>query len=58
MAREKSHAARKPFGFRLDFDLVKMLKILAIEQNKAVNMLLEESIQDLLKKYSEGGKRN
>lgn len=53
MAREKSGAARKPFGFRLDFELVKVLKILAIEQNRAVNVLLEEAIKDLLKKYTD-----
>jgi hypothetical protein len=34
-----------------------MLKILAIEQNRAVNMLLEESIQDLLKKYTDRKKK-
>ena len=57
MAREKSGVTRKPFGFRLDFELVKTLKILAIEQNRAVNVLLEESIQDLLKKYSDRKKK-
>ena len=51
MARKKTDVGRKPFGFRLDLELVKTLKILAIEQNKAVNMLLEESIRDLLSKY-------
>jgi predicted HicB family RNase H-like nuclease len=54
MAREKSNVARKPVGFRIDFELVKMLKILAIEQNKRVNGLIEEAIQDLLRKYKEG----
>ncbi len=54
MAKEKSNVTRKPVGFRIDFELVKMLKILAIEQNKKVNVLLEESIQDLLRKYADG----
>lgn len=54
MAREKSNVTRKPVGFRIDFELVKMLKILAIEQNKKVSVLLEESIQDLLRKYTNG----
>ena len=53
IAKEKSNIIRKPVGFRLDFELVKMLKILAIEQNRQVNVLLEESIQDLLRKYKE-----
>jgi hypothetical protein len=58
MAREKSIIERKPFGFRLDSELIKSLKILAIEQNRAVNGLLEESVQDLVKKYRNGnGKR-
>lgn len=54
MAREKSNVTRKPVGFRINFELVKMLKILAIEQNKRVNGLLEEAIQDLLRKYTDG----
>jgi len=35
----------------LKANLVKQLKILAIENNKRHNDLLEEAIQDLLKKY-------
>ena len=54
IARGKSSITRKPVGFRLDFELVKLLKILAIEQNMPVNVLLEESIHDLLKKYKDG----
>lgn len=57
MAREKSNIERKPFGFRLDLELVKTLKILAIEQNRAVNELLEESVQDLMKKYRNGKRK-
>jgi hypothetical protein len=56
MAGEKSNVIRKPVGFRIDFELVKMLKILAIEQNKKVNGLLEEAIQDLLRKNTQTGK--
>jgi hypothetical protein len=54
MAREKSNVTRKPVGFRIDIELVKMLKILAIKRNKRVNGLLEEAIQDLLRKYTDG----
>jgi predicted transcriptional regulator len=54
MARDKSNVARKPVGFRIDSALVKMLKILAIEQNKRVSGLLEEAIEDLLRKYKKG----
>jgi hypothetical protein len=54
IARGKSNVTRKPVGFRIDFELVKMLKILAIEQNKKISVLLEESIEDLLRKYTNG----
>lgn len=57
MSREKSVIDRKPFGFRLDSELVKSLKILAIEQSRAVNELLEESLQDLVKKYKNGSSK-
>ena len=43
--------ARKSYGFRLKVDLVKKLKILAIHKNSAVNVLIEEGIEMLLKKY-------
>ena len=39
------------YNTTLETDLLKKLKILAIEQNKRQNDLLEEAIQDLLKKY-------
>jgi predicted transcriptional regulator len=51
MVREKLTFARKSFGFRLKVDLVKKLKILAIHKNSAVNVLIEEGIEMLLKKY-------
>ncbi len=36
----------------IDIDLMKRLKILSIELSKRHNDLLEEAIQDLLKKYA------
>ena len=51
MVREKLTFARKSYGFRLKVDLVKRLKILAIHKNSAVNVLIEEGIEMLLKKY-------
>jgi hypothetical protein len=42
---------RSPYNTTLDNDLLKQLKILSIEMNKRQNDLLEEAIQDLLKKY-------
>lgn len=54
MARNKSQVERKPFGFRLDTELVKKLKITAVNKGKAANILLEESIRDLMEKYEKG----
>jgi len=51
MVKKKLSVARKPFGFRLDMELVKKLKVLAVKNEKAVNVLLEESIRDLVIKY-------
>jgi predicted HicB family RNase H-like nuclease len=48
---QKLQINRKPFGFRLDAELVKQLKVLAAKQELAVNVLLEEAIRDLLTKY-------
>jgi hypothetical protein len=42
---------RQHFNTTLNINLLKRVKILAINQNKRVNFLLEEAIQDLLKKY-------
>jgi predicted transcriptional regulator len=53
LAREKLLFERKSFGFRLDAELVKQLKIIAVNQDKAVNVLLEEAIELLLKKYND-----
>jgi predicted HicB family RNase H-like nuclease len=44
---------KKMFTTRLDRETIKSLKILAATQEKSVNILLEEAIQDLLKKYKE-----
>ena len=42
---------RKSYNTTLRVDLMKALKILAVESDKRQNELLEEAIQDLLKKY-------
>jgi len=44
------------YNTTLDADLLKQLKFLAIEENKRHNDLLEEAIQDLLKKYEKNDK--
>lgn len=44
--------AKITYNTRLEEDLVKKFKILAIEQGKRQNDILEEAIQDLLKKHA------
>ena len=39
------------YNTRMDKDLIKRFKILAIELGKRQNQLLEEAIKDILKKY-------
>jgi len=53
MVRQKLEFERKSFGFRLDTELIKKLKRLAIDKDMAVNILIEEGIQDLLKKHKD-----
>ncbi|MDX9821835.1 MAG: ribbon-helix-helix domain-containing protein [Syntrophales bacterium] len=42
---------RSPYNTTLDDGLVKRLKFLSVELSKRQNDLLEEAIEDLLKKY-------
>jgi hypothetical protein len=44
-------AKRVHYTTTLRQDLLKNLKFLSVEENKRQNDLLEEAIQDLLKKY-------
>ena len=43
--------ARKPLSTKIENDLQKEIKKLAIDLERPLNDLLEESIRDLLKKY-------
>lgn len=42
---------RKNYNTTLRIDLIKNLKILSAETDKRVNDILEEAIEDILKKY-------
>ena len=42
---------RKNYNTTLKIDLIKKLKILAAEEDRRSNDLLEEAINDLIKKY-------
>ena len=48
---------RKSYNTTLRADLMKKLRILAAELEKRQNDLLEEAIEDLLKKYEKKGKQ-
>ena len=48
---------RKVFSTRLDQDLIKELKHLAVDEGRALNDLLEEAIRALLKKYKSKPKK-
>ncbi|MDI6688190.1 MAG: hypothetical protein QME06_08245, partial [Desulfobacterales bacterium] len=43
--------AKITYNTRIEEELIKKFKILAIEQGKRQNQLLEEAILDLIKKY-------
>ncbi|MFP4194298.1 MAG: ribbon-helix-helix domain-containing protein [Desulfobacterales bacterium] len=45
--------SRKNYNTTLRTDLLKEIKILAIKEDRRVNDLLEEAIEDLLDKYSD-----
>jgi hypothetical protein len=44
---------KKTFSTRIDVDRLKALKHLAVDEDKSIGALLEEAIDDLIKKYEE-----
>jgi hypothetical protein len=48
---------RKPLSTKIDNDLQKAVKKLAIDLERPFNDLLEEAMADLLKKYAEKPKK-
>jgi predicted HicB family RNase H-like nuclease len=51
MAREKDAAQRETFSTRLNPELLKKLKYLAVEEGKRLNELIEEAVVLLLNDY-------
>ncbi|MDA8171752.1 MAG: ribbon-helix-helix domain-containing protein [Nitrospiraceae bacterium] len=47
---------RRTYSVRLRPEIIKKLRILAVESEKQPSILLEEAIEDLLKKHSAGKK--
>jgi DNA-binding protein YbaB len=48
---------KKQVSFRIDPQIIKKLKFLALEQDKVLTDLFLEAIQDLLKKYEKKSKK-
>ena len=48
---------RKNYNTTLRMDLIKRLKMLSVEEDVRANDLLEEALQDLLKKYEKKVKK-
>jgi predicted transcriptional regulator len=44
-------ADKKMFATRIDNDVLKALKHLCVDTESSISILIEEAIQDLLKKY-------
>jgi predicted transcriptional regulator len=53
MQENKPPAGKDRFTTTLDVDLLQKIKILAIYEKCSTNVLLEEAIEDLLKKYDD-----
>jgi predicted transcriptional regulator len=49
--------ARKPLSTKIENELQKEVKKLAIDLEKPLNDILEEAIRDILKKYEKKAKR-
>lgn len=58
MPRVKSAKPRKTFAVSLDPDLMKEVQHLAVDKDKWANELVEEALQDLLKKYASAKKKS
>jgi len=50
MAKPKAAVERKSIGIRIDNELMKDLKIIAIKQERQLNLVLEDAIREYCKK--------
>ena len=48
---------KKTFSTRIDVNILKALKHLAVDEDKSIGVLLEEAIEDLIRKYKKKKKR-
>ena len=51
-------AEKKMFATRIDLNIHKELKHLSVDAERSISNLLEEAIQDLLKKYKKSNKKD
>ena len=47
-------STKKTFSTRIDSGRLKALKHLAVDEDKSIGLLLEEAIDELIKKYRNG----
>jgi predicted transcriptional regulator len=50
-------AIKKTFSTRIDAERLKALKHLAVDEDKSIGVLLEEAIEELIKKYEHNKRR-
>ena len=50
-------STKKTFSTRIEEDRLKALKHLAVDEDKSIGTLLEEAIDDLIKKYEKNRRR-
>ena len=48
---------KKTFSTRIEVNCLKALKHLAVDEDKSIGVLLEEAIEDLIRKYKKKKKR-
>jgi hypothetical protein len=53
-----SKSCKKMFATRINVDLLKEIKHLAVDTDKSIADLVEEAIQDLMVKYREPAKKH
>ena len=49
---------KKTFSTRIDAERLKALKHLAVDEDKSIGTLLEEAIEEIIKKYEKGKKKD
>jgi len=53
---EKPSSGKKTYGLSLDQALMKEIKHIGVDEDRAINDLLEEAIKDFMKKYEKKSK--